>query len=97
MNVLIRVLAGIGGHAQWEWGDGVQWGDGGWGSNRGPGGKSVGESWETSKGLWCGAWGVAKGAMEGTPFHLTLHSSAPPAAPLTDSDKGEEPASQTGW
>lgn len=55
------------------------------------------ESWETSKGLWCGGWGVAKGAMEGTPFHLTLHSSAPPAAPLTDSDKGEEPASQTGW
>lgn len=87
MNVLIRVLAGIGGHAQWEWGWG-QWG--GWGVGGRIGGqvaKVWAESWETSKGLWCGGGSGCGGNGDTLPFNPPLLST--PAAPLTDSDKGE--------
>lgn len=91
MNVLIRVLAGIGGHAQWEWGDGVQWGDGGGGRIGGQVAKVWAESWETARDCGVGGGGVAKGAVEDTlPSNPPLLST--PRLPLTDSDKGEEPA-----
>lgn len=51
MSVLVRVLAGIGGHTQWKWGDGVWWGDGEWGANRGPDDKSVGCILGNQKGI----------------------------------------------
>lgn len=54
MSVLVRVLAGIGGHTQWKWGVGYGEGMGSGGLIEGQMTKVWAASWETRKEL--GGW-----------------------------------------